>query len=334
MYLNSKEFLDNYQKTIDELDHITQVANDLKKHEIKQIIFTGCGGAFTKFVDLKPLMFKKLNIPFLIVSPEELSTSYIEEIDSTTLIVAGTKTGETQELITALNKVKLSQSDCRIVGFIGDDDSTLERQQLLAARIHSVDTDVNLIELGWLLQNLTGHNNDEKLKSKKEQLTNVGAKVVEGIERLIPKSLSKVNNTNIEEMQMWIGSGNLWGEVCCYANYLMEEIQRIKAQPVHSNEFFHGPFEIIDEHQSVNVVVNSDTNREHDMRVVNFVKKFAKDPLIIDMNDFDFEELDDEMKSFVEPYALNHYFDTLYNMYAVKTGRTAMTRRYYRLLNY
>ncbi|WP_373192597.1 SIS domain-containing protein [Pediococcus acidilactici] len=334
MYLNSEKFLSNYQKAINELDHVTQVAEDLKKHEVKQIFFTGCGGAFTKFVDLKPLMFKSLSVPFLIVSPEELSTSYLREIDAETLIIAGTKTGETKELISALNKIKNIQTECRIISFIGDDGSTLEGQGLISDRIRSIDTDVNLIELGWLLQNLTSHNSHEELTNKKEQLVKAGAQIVEGIEALIPKSLGKVNNTNLDELQMWVGSGRLWGEVCCYVNYLMEEIQRIKAQAVHSNEFFHGPFEIIDEHQSVNVVVNSDSNREHDLRVVDFVKNFAKDPLIIDMNSFKFEGLDEEMKSFVEPYALNHYFDTLYNMYSVKTGRTAATRRYYRLLNY
>ena len=92
--------------------------------------------------------------------------------------------------------------------------------------------------------------------------------------------------------------------------------------------------EIIDNNQSVSVVVNSNSNRQEDMRVVNFVKQFAKNPLIIDMKVFKLDKFDSDLQVFIEAYALNHYFDTLFNMYSIKTGRSAKTRRYYRLLEY
>lgn len=43
MYLNSEKFLSNYQKAINELDHVSQVADDLKKHGIKQIFLQDVG---------------------------------------------------------------------------------------------------------------------------------------------------------------------------------------------------------------------------------------------------------------------------------------------------
>ena len=334
MYFDKNEFLTNYNSAVKELDHVDEVLAKLRKKNIKNIFFTGCGGSYTKFVNLRPLMFKKLPIPFVVTTPEELCDLYHDDITNDSLILAGTKTGETTELVEAIEKIRKDFPKATIISFIGDENSTLEKESLIDERIKSFDTDANLIELGWFLINFAQESDNKTKESQKQQLKEMAQNVAEGIEALVPAALDHVNNTNIDQMQMWVGSGNVWGEVCCFANYLMEEIQHIKAQAINSGEFFHGPFEIIDNNQSVSVVVNSNSNRQEDMRVVNFVKQFAKNPLIIDMKAFKLNEFDSDLQVFIEAYALNHYFDTLFNMYSIKTGRSAQTRRYYRLLDY
>ena len=334
MYFDKNEFLTNYNSAVKELDHVDEVLAKLRKKNIKNIFFTGCGGSYTKFVNLRPLMFKKLPIPFVVTTPEELCDLYHDDITNDSLILAGTKTGETTELVEAIEKIRKDFPKSTIISFIGDENSTLEKEGLIDERIKSFDTDANLIELGWFLIHFTQETDNKTNESQKQQLKEMAQNVAEGIEALVPAALDHVNNTDIDQMQMWVGSGNVWGEVCCFANYLMEEIQHIKAQAINSGEFFHGPFEIIDNNQSVSVVVNSNSNRQEDMRVVNFVKQFAKNPLIIDMKAFKLNEFDSDLQVFIEAYALNHYFDTLFNMYSIKTGRSAQTRRYYRLLDY
>jgi len=334
MYFDKNEFLTNYNSAVKELDHVDEVLAKLRKKDIKNIFFTGCGGSYTKFVNLRPLMFKKLSIPFVVTTPEELCDLYHDDITNDSLILAGTKTGETTELVEAIEKIRKDFPKSTIISFIGDENSTLEKEGLIDERIKSFDTDANLIELGWFLIHFAQETDNKTNESQKQQLKEMAQNVAEGIEALVPAALDHVNNTDIDQMQMWVGSGNIWGEVCCFANYLMEEIQHIKAQAINSGEFFHGPFEIIDNNQSVSVVVNSNSNRQEDMRVVNFVKQFAKNPLIIDMKAFKLNEFDSDLQVFIEAYALNHYFDTLFNMYSIKTGRSAQTRRYYRLLDY
>ncbi|MBI0022333.1 MULTISPECIES: SIS domain-containing protein [Lactobacillus] len=334
MYFDKNEFLTNYNSAVKELDHVDEVLAKLRKKDIKNIFFTGCGGSYTKFVNLRPLMFKKLSIPFVVTTPEELCDLYHDDITNDSLILAGTKTGETTELVEAIEKIRKDFPKSTIISFIGDENSTLEKESLIDERIKSFDTDANLIELGWFLIHFAQETDNKTKESQKQQLKEMAQNVAEGIEALVPAALDHVNNTDIDQMQMWVGSGNVWGEVCCFANYLMEEIQHIKAQAINSGEFFHGPFEIIDNNQSVSVVVNSNSNRQEDMRVVNFVKQFAKNPLIIDMKAFKLNEFDSDLQVFIEAYALNHYFDTLFNMYSIKTGRSAKTRRYYRLLEY
>lgn len=334
MYFDQTDFLNNYQAAVDELDHVDQILSELRQKKFKNIFFTGCGGSYTKFVDLRPMMFKKLPIPFMIAAPDELVKMYAAEVTEDSLIVAGTKTGETTELVAALEQIKKEKPQCTIISFIGDENSHLEKAQVVDYRIKSIDTDANLLELGWFISNFTQETNLSQLKMQKSQLAEMGTKVAARIADLVPATLNHVNNTDITKMQMWVGSGTVWGEVCCFANYLLEEIQHIKAQAINSGEFFHGPFELIDNNQPVSVVVNSNANRKEDLRVVDFVTNFAKDPLIVDVKEFDLAEFDEDLRTYVEAYALNHYFDTMFKMYAVKTGKSAKTRRYYRLLDY
>ncbi|WEV43168.1 SIS domain-containing protein [Lactobacillus sp. ESL0684] len=334
MYFNRTEFINNYDQAVDQLDYVAQVSTEIKKLEIKKIFFTGCGGAFTKFVDLRPTMFKQLNIPFTIVSPEELVDVYLTDLDEHTLVVSGTKTGTTTELLKSLNTIKDKSPKTIQLGFIGDANSELEKMGILDYQFNSVDTDANLIELGWFLEVYSGAAQVQDTVVAQKQLSDLSQHLADKIEALVPKSVKKVNETDLSEMQMWVSSGYAWGEACCFANYISEEIERIKSQSVHAGEYFHGPFEITDQNQCVNVVVNSGTTRDIDLRVVDFAKKFAKDCFVIDLKDFELTDLADNLKSFVEPYVLNHYFDVLLNIYATRTGRTSATRRYYRLMNY
>ncbi|UQS82479.1 SIS domain-containing protein [Bombilactobacillus folatiphilus] len=333
MYFNQEIFSKNYQASVNELDHVTEIVDSLKGRQYQKIFFVGCGGTFTKFVNLKALMFAKLKVPFMIVTPAELLETYQSQVTARTLVVVGTKTGETSEILHLVEVLKQKIPNCSLIAFIGDDHSTLEQSQLIDARIHSIDTDANLLAVGWFLLNLAG-SDAAQLVRQKQQIIGAKAPIIAGIKQLLPYSLKQVNQTDLSAMQMWVGSGNLWGEVCCFTNYMLEEIQRIKAQAINAGEFFHGPFEIVDQNQNVNVVINSGANRQEDLRVLNFVKNLVAEPLVIDLQNFALQDLDPDIRAFVEPYALNHYFDTLYNMYSVKTGRTAQTRRYYRLLDY
>jgi fructoselysine-6-phosphate deglycase len=334
MHFNQEEFLSNYEQVTVQFTEVAQIAKRLKEKSVRQIFFVGCGGAYTKFVNLRPTLFKKLTVPFLIVSPEELSALYLDEMDEQTLIIAGTKTGETAELILALENVKQQCPQTTILGFVGDQQTTLDQKALLDERISSVDTDVHLILLGWFILHYTNELSEAEQNAWASQLQQAGKKIAAGITAVEAPALEMVNKINIDKMQMWVTSGRLWGEICCFSNYILEEIQWIQAQSIHASEFFHGPFELVSDEFQVNVVINSGATRAQDLRVADFVKKHTQNYFLLDMNDFGLSDLPAELLEFIEPYALNHYFDTLLHMYTERTGKSSKTRRYYRVTEY
>ncbi|MTD38697.1 SIS domain-containing protein [Erwinia sp. CPCC 100877] len=330
MYFNKSSFIENYEKVAGQFDHVAATAKTLQEKAYKKIFLLGSGGAYTKYVDLRPLLFKKLNVPFLITSPEELVSQYLDEINEETLIVVGTKTGTTKELLAALTTVRERCAKVTVLGFVGDDDTEIDHLHLLDYRISSVDTDVHLVLFGWFILNYAG----TSTPTVKAELLDLGGKIGQTLAGLEEQAKEAVYAMDLERMQMWVASGHAWGEVCCYCNYILEEIQWIQAQGIHSSEFFHGPFELVVDNFQVNVVLNTDGNRQQDLRVAEFVKKHTSAYTIIDMQDFDLESLSSEVKEFIEPYVLNHYFDLLLRIYMKRTGKSAQTRRYYRKMEY
>ncbi len=333
--MKSKDkFLCDYNKAVSQIEDIEEIVNELNKKDINRIFFVGSGGAYTKFVDLRPMLFKNLNLPFIIVSPEELINLYLNKIDEKTLIIAGTKSGETKELIDALKTVRNISEKIIIMSFIGDNNTSLDNTNILNYRISSVDTDVHLILFGWFILLYSKTNLDE-LKIIKNQLNELGENIIDAILENQNYCKENIEKVDTSKMQMWVGSGNLWGEICCFCNYILEEIQWINAQAIHSCEFFHGPFELVSNCFNVNVVLSSDEKlRNQDMRVLNFVKQHTTNYFVIDMKNFKLNNLNEQITDFVEPYILNHYFDMMLSIYTNKTGKSSKTRRYYRLTEY
>lgn len=333
MYFKKEKFVSDYQKVVSQLGDVESIAEKLKEKEYSKLFLIGSGGTYTKFVDLRPMLFEKLSFPFLIVSPEELLELYFDQIDEDTLIIAGTKTGVTEELLEVLKKTREKLSPVTIYGFIGDEDTELDKLNILDYRTSSVDTDIHLILFGWFLLCLT-ENDSIVLHQYKKELEMVGEKVAVEILKNEEKAIRLVQASDTERLQMWITSGRLWGEACCFCNYILEEIQWIQAQAIHSSEFFHGPFELISDDFQVNVVLNSSETRDQDLRVKSFIDQHSSASNTIDMQDFELQQLSSELIKFVEPWLLNHYYDLLLRIYEQKTGKTAQTRRYYRVMEY
>lgn len=331
---NEKKFLSNYNKAISQIDKIEEFANSLDINKIDKIFFVGSGGAFTKFVSMRPLIIELIPISNVITSPEELISLYIDEITEKSLIVFGTKTGETVELIDALNIIDKTKSNIKMIGFIGDENTSIDNQKIIFKRISSVDTDVHIILFGWLLISLNKKINQENKNQIKDELISIGQNISDILYNQKEILKNQVSEKKIGTREMWVGSGRLWGEICCYTNYVLEEIQWIFSQPIHSSEFFHGPFELVDKNFVPNLVLNTDNNREQDLRVKKFIDSFEIKYILIDMKDFYLPYKYSETKKIVEPYILNHVFDILLNIYTESTGKSTKTRRYYRKIDY
>ena len=334
MNFNGENILNSYSKAVKQLPQISEIAEKINQKDIQTIYLIGSGGAFTKFVDSRATLQKMMCIKIVITSPDELWNVYHDQIDSHSLLVFGTESGETKDLIATLEKIKTAHLNVTIVGQIGSDDTVIDQKKLYDYRISSCETDVHLVAFGWLMILLSQKYPEEELLEIQKSFTQAGKIIVAGLKKVFTAAQEMVNSVDLAKPQMWLTSGNLWGEVCCFCNYMLEEVQRIPAQGVHSSEFFHGPFELVEKGVPVFVVLNSGATRSEDVRTLDFLKKYTDQFFSLDMQEFKTSSLHPVVANFVECAALSEYFDILLNLYTERTGRSVKTRRYYKIVEY
>ena len=328
---NKNKFLEYYNQVYAEIPKVEKIAKEISKNNISEIYMLGCGGAFTKFMSIKDYLHHKLHIPVIVTDPEEFLLKDFNHLTDDPMFLVGTKTGVTTELLKTVKAIK--QKGYRVYGFIGDKDTPLEKY--LNGCIRSYNTDVHIILLDVLVLNLLENMGFNVGYDRfKIEMKDFGKDLVETISSNLDIGEAYVRKALSSDFQMWIASDNLWGEVNCYAKYMMEEVQWLPCQAVHAGEFFHGPLELIDKDFCVNVVVGISETRKMDARVVEFVKKYSDNYTIIDMKEFNLPHISKEFYYFVYPYVLNIYLDELAESFKPITGKNMETRRYYRKVSY
>lgn len=329
---NLKGFDDELVQILDEHKNIENIVDNVVERKINRIYMIGCGGAYTKMYSAYNYMKKHLSIPVYVEDPSELCNCLLDTIDKHTLVIVGSKTGVTTEVIDACKIIR--NKNALIVGFIGVDNTPLE--ELVDYRIHTVCTDVHILQLSLLAidlcRKLEGYDGgyDTFLKI----LYNANDIVKEKCVKLLPSVKEYAKKINDNDFIMGVASSNLIGEMRCTTNYVLEEVDWIPSQTVHSGEFFHGPFELLDKNLAIILAMTDGDNRKQDERAKNFIEKFGEKYLIIDLADFKFEGMKQELKELINPWLLTtilyHFEDYIGDL----KQRNHSTRRYYRKFEY
>lgn len=327
----TKNFKAEYQQVLSQKDKVIEVSKKLSQHS-KRIYFIGSGGAYTKYFALKDVFDVHYPYPTGIYYPKEFELLYLDRLTSDDLIVVGSKTGETQELLELCKK--LVDKPCTVVGFIGDAQTPLD--QYCDVIFRSIMTDVHIVLFAIFALQLIEEKN-KKFKQLDQFLCDIeqfDEKIIAELDKHDSLMDHHVEQFHKAPFQLWVTSSNLWGEINCYCKYMLEEIQWLNAQPVHSLEFFHGPLEIIDENMFINVLVNRSDTRDEDLQVGNFAKRYTNHVEIHDMAQFDFGETCKFSQKIMDAYFANIYFDSLLSMHKKYTLKDSSSRRYYRKVEY
>ncbi len=324
-------FQDLIGKVLNQSDIIEKTTEKLAKMSIKRVYLCGCGGAISRLRCGKSTLISSLNVPVIDVHSSEFAISSTCIIDSETLVIIGSKTGVTDDLLKACERIQ--GRNATVIGFTGTMNCPVNRY--LDVKFDSLDTDVNLF-LYWLF-----------ILSLKKQVTRDQSIYDEYVSWLKQDQnklcdFLKIKSTEIRTMipklssnyQMWIGSGDSINILECYSKYIMEEIQRIPTQVIHSGEFFHGPFEIIDAQQCVFLLIDDQENRVLDIRVESFLDKQSLQYFKLDLVDYCKDGISSDLKTILNTILTNYYFVDFKAAYSESTQRSASTRRYYRVVEY
>lgn len=127
-----------------------------------------------------------------------------------------------------------------------------------------------------------------------------------------------------------MGSGPAYGAAYIFSICNIMEMLQIDSPTVNSCDFFHGPFEVIDEETSVFLLVSEGRSRSNDERAVRFLKEFGgKKVFLLDAKDIGVDKFDPSVREH-----FNHliYSPILNNVFmrelAYQIKKDYMTRTY------
>lgn len=137
-----------------------------------------------------------------------------------------------------------------------------------------------------------------------------------------------------EEVLYLMASGSNYSHAYAYALCVFQEMQWMHSAAIHTNEYFHGPFEITDFDVPFLILRSSGSTASIDDRAIKFTTEYSKKVTILDAQDSDLSDIPKDIVEFLEPILFNallrHYSERL----AFKRGHPLTVRRYMWQIDY
>lgn len=128
-----------------------------------------------------------------------------------------------------------------------------------------------------------------------------------------------------------MASGADYGAAYSFAICVFMEMLWINSQAIHADEFFHGPFEVVDKDAKFVSMVGLDETRRLEERGRDFLNRFGnpENILVLDARELDLDGIDEAFKGYLVPLI---FFDTLWKFaykLAEKRGKVMLEDRRY-----
>ena len=137
-----------------------------------------------------------------------------------------------------------------------------------------------------------------------------------------------------EKVIYTMASGSNYSHAYAYAICIFQEMQWMHSAAIHSNEYFHGPFEITDFDVPFMILRSIGSTKDVDDRAIAFAKKFSKMVTVLDSEELGLGVISPGIVEFVEPFMFNaimrHYSQRL----AFTRGHPLTVRRYMWQIDY
>ena len=100
------------------------------------------------------------------------------------------------------------------------------------------------------------------------------------------------------------------------------------SNPINAAEFFHGPFEIVDDDATFLAVKGVGASRLIDERAISFANRFTQRVHVIDAADFAWGDIEEDLREYLTPAILNGVIRMYADQLADFTGHPLSVRRY------
>ncbi len=309
------------------------------------VFFVACGGSLSVMYPAKYLLDRhSAALPSDCYNADEFVHRDPRTLNASSLVILCSMTGTTKETLRAAAHAR--SKGATTIGLSVDAASPLARAVDFAVKFEAPYTtgvpinaaDSNYARLYQIVMGLVKlYDGVDKTAPLLSSLGNLQAAIDRAHHHFAPLFELYAPRFRDESVIYTIASGAGYGAAYSFAICVLMEMQWINSQAIHANEFFHGPFEVLDENRAFILMMGLDETRPLEERARTFLDRFGSPDkiMVLDAEELDLTGIDDEFKGNLVPLI---FFDTLwrfaYKLAELRSHEMLEGRRYMKKISY
>ncbi|MDO9524965.1 MAG: SIS domain-containing protein [Gemmobacter sp.] len=311
---------------------------------VRHVFFVACGGSLSIMHPAKFLLDQHAAIPSDVYNAAEFTSRAPRTLNEQSLVILCSMTGTTRETTAAAEFARAKGA--RTIGLTVEPDSPLGKAVdhvvgFEAPYTTGVPIDAknsNYARIYQLVIGLVAQAGGEDLTQPLSiSLAALQPAIDRAQDQWAPMFADYAPRMAAHDVIYTMASGASYGAAYSFAICVLMEMQWINSQAIHANEFFHGPFEVLDKDRAFILMKGLDSTRPLEDRADEFLHRFGSDRniMVLDAATLDLTGIDERFRGNLAPLI---FFDTLWRFaYKVAEQRdhTMMeARRYMKKISY
>lgn len=298
--------------------------------KVDKVYLVGCGAPNRIMLGLEYwLQHYSTSIEVRRYFPAEFMAQNPARFDDRTLVLLGSKSGTTPETVAAAEFVK--DRPCISVGVTQTADLPLAKavhHPFLMGETEQSHTGMFMVMqalIGGLMAEKDGWDLQDKLMKSLAALPEAMADTQIAVEE---RAANDARLLKDDRQVYHVASGPMFNTAYVIGVCILMEMQWMHSYPIEAAEFFHGPFEILDENTPFILMLGEDPSRPLMDRVVRFAKKYTERLFIYDSKDYEMKGIDPDIRPIMAPYIIEAALYRICVRLAVWHNQPLSTRRY------
>ncbi|MDM5340330.1 SIS domain-containing protein [Fictibacillus enclensis] len=317
---------------VDVKKQVQAALEEVKKKTIENVFFVACGGSSALMYPSKYVIDREAKkIDAHLYSSNEFIHRNHNKLGENSLVILCSHSGNTPETVEsakfARSKGALSVSLTNVEGspLAQASDVVIKYEWGEEANAFTTNYSVLYQLVFGVLKTIENNDKFALIEESLENLQQVYEKAAELYKGNAEDFGQMYKNENIIYT---MASGANYGVAYSFAICILMEMQWIHSHAIHAGEYFHGPFEIIDQETPFIILLGLDETRHLEERALEFSKRYGKKLIVLDAADFDFTGVREEVKGYIAPLVLNYVLRTYADRLAEERNHPLSTRRY------
>ncbi len=326
--VDTHALLQSYAATLGLLDTAAARGRSLAG-QIDRIHLVGCGGPNRAMLPVEYwIEHYSSAIEVRRYFPAEFMRLNPKRLDARTLVILGSKSGTTPETVQAAEFLR--DRPCHVLAITEKADSPLasavDAPLLMGAGSGGGSMLMLLLALtGAIMAERDNWELFGPLMASLPNLPQVLADVSAASDR---RSAEDARLLKDDRTLYHIAAGPMFATAYVWGVCVLMEMQWMHSVPLEAAEFFHGPFEIVDNNTPIVLMKGEDPSRPLMERVERFCKKYTERLFIYDTADYEMPGIDPRIRPLVGPQVLQSALRRISDRLAVWHAHPLSTRRY------